>query len=226
MTPVGTASRTLYVFLDEGGNMDFSPSGTRYFVLSGVTKERPFNAYREMTELKYDLVEAGVGIEYFHAAEDKQATRNQVFKIIQDNLEGVRTDSLIVDKRKTPPDMRLEERFFPEMLGQLVGKMLKAVDLTRYTQLIVYTDSIPVQRKRQAVEKAVKLTLARQLPDGLHYRILHHASKSNVDLQIADYMNWAVYRKWEQGDERSYLLVRQAIQSEAAVFREDACDYY
>ena len=206
--------------------MDFSPSGTRHFVLSAVTKERPFNAYREITELKYDLVEMGVGVEYFHAAEDKQATRDRVFKIILGHLNGVRTDSLIVDKRKTPPDMRLEERFYPEMLGRLVGKILKEIDLTPYTQLIVYTDSIPVQRKRQAVEKAVKLTLARQLPDGLRYRILHHASKSNVDLQIADYINWAVYRKWERGDERSHILVKQVILGEDAVFEENARDYY
>jgi hypothetical protein len=40
--------RFLYIFLDEAGNLDFSPSGTRYFILSSITKERPFNAYREL----------------------------------------------------------------------------------------------------------------------------------------------------------------------------------
>jgi hypothetical protein len=223
--PAG-AMRSLYVFLDEGGNMDFSASGTRHFVLSAITKERPFNAYREITELKYDLVENGVGVEYFHAAEDRQVTRNQVFKIIGAHLEGVRADSLIVDKRKTPPEVRHEERFYPEMLGRLIGKILKEVDLSRYVQLIIYTDSIPVQRKRQAVEKAVKRILARQLPSGLRYRIHHHASKSNIDLQIADYINWAVYRKWEQGDQRSHLLIKQVIQSEVAVFDEGGWNYY
>jgi hypothetical protein len=36
----------LYIFLDEAGNLDFSPTGTRYFILSSVAKERPFNAYK------------------------------------------------------------------------------------------------------------------------------------------------------------------------------------
>jgi hypothetical protein len=48
------SGRFLYVFLDEAGNFDFSPGGTKYFILSAVSKERPFQAYQEMTELKYN----------------------------------------------------------------------------------------------------------------------------------------------------------------------------
>ena len=60
--------RFLYIFLDEAGNLDFSRNGTKYFVLGGITKERPFHAYKELTELKYDQVERGTALEYFHAA--------------------------------------------------------------------------------------------------------------------------------------------------------------
>ena len=49
----------LYIFLDEAGNLDFSPNGTRYFLLTSVTKERPFYACKDLIELKYDLVEVG-----------------------------------------------------------------------------------------------------------------------------------------------------------------------
>jgi len=64
-------SRFLYPFLDEGGNLDFSKNGTKYFVLSSLAKERPFYAGKELIELKYDLVELGTNLEYFHAAEDR-----------------------------------------------------------------------------------------------------------------------------------------------------------
>jgi hypothetical protein len=145
------ARRILYVFLDDGGNLDFSPNGTRFFVLSSVAKERPFHAYKELTELKYDLVELGTNIEYFHAAEDNQATRNQVFDIIQRDLTGLRVDSLIVEKRKTEPPLRAEERFYPEMLGNLLSRVVTGQDLAQFAEVIVYTDTIPIQRKRQAV---------------------------------------------------------------------------
>ena len=59
--------RVLYIFLDEGGNMDFSPSGTKYFTLTSLSKERPFEAHKPLCELKYNLIELGTEIEYFRA---------------------------------------------------------------------------------------------------------------------------------------------------------------
>jgi hypothetical protein len=216
----------LYIFLDEAGNLDFFPTGTRYFLLGSVAKERPFDAYKELTELKYDLVELGMDIEYFHAAEDTQAVRNRVFDIIQRHLAGIRVDALVVEKRKTGPDLRVEERFYPEMTGYLLRSVLSGFDLSRYAEVIVFTDRIPVNRKRKAVEKAVKMTLVEMLPKAVRYRVLHHESKSNFDLQIADYCNWAVYRKWSLLDERSYELIRSVVRSEFDIFRNGTTLYY
>ena len=53
-----------------------------------------------LTELKYDLVERGTALEYFHASENAQAVRNRVFEIIERNLSAVRIDSIIVEKHK------------------------------------------------------------------------------------------------------------------------------
>ncbi|NJM54867.1 MAG: DUF3800 domain-containing protein [Verrucomicrobiae bacterium] len=224
--PLAAPDRFLYIFLDEAGNLDFSPGGTRYFILSSVAKERPFNAYKELTELKYDLVELGTNIEYFHAAEDNQATRNRVFNIIQRNLAGIRVDALVVEKRKTGPALRAEERFYPEMLGYLLRYVVEGHDLRQFAEVIVFTDRIPVQRKRTAVEKTIKLTLAQKLPKGVRYRILHHDSKSNCDLQIADYCNWAIYRKWDRADARSYSLIQPVVQSEFEIFRNGTTLHY
>lgn len=204
----------LYVFLDEAGNFDFSPGGTKYFILSAISKERPFRAYQEMTELKYNLVESGKDIEYFHASEDAQSVRNEVFTIIQRNLGGVRVDSLVVEKRKIGPAMRPEEQFYPRIIGYLLRYVLNGYPLDQYREVIVFTDQIPVKKKRRAIEKAAKVTLAEMLPKTARYRLLHHDSKSNMDLQIVDYCNWAIYRKWDAQDERSYQLIRPVIVSE------------
>ena len=65
-----------------------------------------------------------------------------------------------------------------------------------------------------AVEKGVKMTLAAMLPATVRYRLLHHASKSNLDLQIADYCTWAIYRKWNAQDGRSLRRVQAAVRRE------------
>ena len=182
--------------------------------MGGITKERPFHAYKELTELKYDLVEHGMGLEYFHAAEDNQATRNQVFDIIEKNLADVAVDSIIVEKQNVVAAMRAEEQFIPKVLGTLLREILKNYPLAELAEVIVFTDNLPVQRKRAAVEKGVKMTLASMLPATVRYRVLHHASKSNLDLQIADYCTWAVYRKWNLSDDRSFQRIRTAVRRE------------
>ncbi len=218
--------KILYIFLDEGGNLDFSNTGTKYFTLTGLSKERPFEAFKPLCELKYDLIELGTEIEYFHAAEDRQAVRNAVFDIISRHLDQVRLDSLIVEKRKTGPAMQMEERFYPEMIGYLLQYVINGYNLTLFERVIVFTDNLPVQRKRKAIEKAIKQALAHKLPQNVRYNIYHHSSKSNFDLQIVDYCNWAVYRKWEGNDTRSYQIIQTAIKSEFDIFRTGTRHYY
>lgn len=220
--PHQSKGRFLYIFLDEAGNLDFSKNGSRYFVLGGITKERPFHAYRELTEFKYDQVERGTALEYFHASENAQAVRNGVFDIIQKNLGGVDVDAIIVEKQKVDATLRNEEQFIPKVLGTLLREILKHYPLAELAEVIVFTDSLPVQRKRGAVEKGVKVTLAAMLPKDVRYRVLHHTSKSNMDLQIADYCTWAIYRKWNGGDDRSFRRVQAAVRSEWDVLGTNA----
>lgn len=226
MTKKQGNGRVLYIFLDEGGNMDFSPSGTKYFTITSISKERPFEAYKSLCDLKYNLVELGTEIEYFRASEDRQTVRNSVFDIIDRHLDETRIDSLIVEKNKTDPALQKEEKFFPEMLGHLLSYIIKEYDLNLFEKVIVFTDSLPIQKKRKAVEKAIKKALAHKLPGGAAYYIFHHASKSNYDLQIVDYCNWAIYRKWERQDLRSYKTIQRVLKSELDIFKTKDKSYY
>ena len=142
------------------------------------------------------------------------------------NLDGVRVDALVVEKRKTGRALQPVEAFYPRMLGYLLRHILEKHDLKLFHEVIVFTDSLPVQKKRDAVEKAIKTTLASLLPPTARYRLLHHDSKSNFDLQIADYCTWAIYRKWNSGDVRSYQHIQPAVRSEFDIFRTGTRLYY
>ncbi len=75
-------SRCAYIFLDEAGNFDFSPKGTRYFVLTSVSTRRPFAPHAPMDDYKHDCLEFGLDTEYFHCAEDNPRVRRRVFELI------------------------------------------------------------------------------------------------------------------------------------------------
>lgn len=84
---------------------------------------------------------------------------------------------------------------------------------------------IPMQKKKKAIEKALKLTLAEKMPK-IPYMIYHHTSKSNEYLQFVDYVNWAIFRRWEREDLRSYDLIKDAVKSEFDIFRSGERFYY
>jgi hypothetical protein len=177
----------LYTFIDEGGNFDFSLRGTRYFTITGVTVGRPFPLEADLSSLRFDLLEAGIELESFHAATDKQATRDRVFALIQNQLHRYRVDSVIVEKRKTGPSLRPVEQFYPRMLGYLLSYLVRGTNWSNWSELIVIADRIEEKRRRKALEGAVKSVLAHKLPPGVRYRILHHESRSSYCLQVADY---------------------------------------
>lgn len=215
-----------YLFLDEGGNFDFSPTGTRYFVMSSVAMRRPFAAHSPLDDFKHDCLEYGLDTEYFHCADDNTHVRRKVFELIAGNLDSLRIDSLIVEKAKTGPALRADEVFYPKMLGYLLRYVVEREVVNGVEELIVITDTIPVQKKRRAVEKAIKTVLADMLPAGMRYRILHHASRSHYGLQVADYCNWAVFRKWQRCETGFYDQIKPALRSEFNIFRTGATYYY
>jgi hypothetical protein len=215
-----------YVFLDEGGNFDFSVRGTRYFTLTSVLKFRPFQTFSALTSLRYDLIETGLDIEYFHASEDRQAVRNQVFDILQKDIGRFEVDGLIVEKPKTGTALQKPEAFYPRMLGYLLRHVLEKLSFKDVAEVIVITDQIPIQKRRKVIEKAVKQTLKKMLPSDVPYRLLHHSSKSASGLQIADYFNWAIFRAWERDDARSLELVESAVKSQFEIFKSGTRYYY
>lgn len=216
----------LYIFLDEGGNLDFSDTGTKYFTLTSLLKTRPFYADKDLLDLKYDFIEENRNIEYFHASEDRQIVRDAVFNLIKKYLRDISIDSLIVEKRKTHPALQKDERFFPEMIGYLLPYVINRHSLRNIEKIIIFTDNIPVRKQRNIIEKAIKKSLACKLGDKIDYAIFHHSSKSNCYLQLVDYCNWAVYRKWECKDVRSYDLIKKAVRSEFDIFEKGDTYFY
>ena len=85
-------------------------------------------------------------------------------------------------------------------------------------RVVVITDTIPVNKKRKAVEKSIQGAVARNQLPGLRYRILHHKSRSHYRLQVTDYWCWASFRKWEMEDSTWYDRIKLAVRRESNVY--------
>lgn len=187
---------------------------------------RPFRLHTAFDTYKYDLIEAGYNMEYFHCSHDNQHVTRRVFEIIESNLSAIRVDGLLIEKCKTNPSLQEPKTFYPKMLGYLLPYVISAYSVETISEVVVITDRIPIHKKRNAVEKAVKTTLAERLPIGVSYRVMHHESRSHYGLQLADYCNWAIFRKWERRDKRFYKKIHPAIKSEFDIFRSGDTNFY
>ena len=90
-------SDPVYIFLDESGDLGFTNSGSRFFVLTSVVMQRPFLLYKALDDLRYTCLEEGAEFEYFHCANNTRQVRNRLFDILETTMTGSIVDSLIVN---------------------------------------------------------------------------------------------------------------------------------
>jgi len=210
----GPFAPTTYLYIDEAGNLDFGEQGTRFFSLTGVVMHRPFRHLSGLLDARYDALEAGLDLEYFHASEDRQAVRDQVLERLQPYLPELAVYAIVVDKRELTTDMRRAEVLYPVAFARLMDTAMTAEEIRATAErVIVVTDTLPVRHERSLVTKTVKLALHERARGAFEYRILHHASRSDMNLQVADYLSWCVYRRVAREDERSFARIAACVRS-------------
>jgi hypothetical protein len=88
---------TLNIFIDESGSFDFTPKGSRYFILTALATVDCSTMLPEFFALKHEL-----GCEEFHATEDTQATRDRMYDLLERHCSHncFTLDSIIAQKNK------------------------------------------------------------------------------------------------------------------------------
>ncbi|MCY4623847.1 MAG: DUF3800 domain-containing protein [Chloroflexi bacterium] len=210
-------SNTLYLFLDESGDLGFGPKASRFFALTSVAMYRPFQGGAALDDLRYDLLEKGVALEQFHCANDNRHVRSQVFEVIAENLGNWQIDTCVIEKRKTHPSLHQHSSFYTAMFAAFLNSVSWPDMVRDAHEVIIITDALPVRGKRNAVQKALQGVMAHTMPNTIKYNLLHHQSSSHYGLQIADYCGWAVFRKFEYGDPEAHNKLRHAVNSETLI---------
>ena len=212
-----------YVYADESGNFDFSlkHGATRFLVLTSVTFDDR-RACHDLDDLKYELAWEGGNPPPFHASENPQHIRDRVFECLGRHEFQIR--ATIFEKRKAHPTIHNLETFYRHMWRIHLGYLLPRI-ADDETRLLIVSASIGTKKREAVFGAAVRDAVEVEMP-GESIRRAHWPANSDYGLQIADYCSWAIYKKWESGDERSYRLIRSKIESELDVYQEGQRLYY
>jgi hypothetical protein len=214
----------VHIFIDEGGDMTFArpPKGSRYFTIGSVTMDT-CGVGTALLDLRRELAWQGFDQPRFHAARDKPWVRDRVFDLLA--AGQFRADVTILDKSKTQDHLRADARQFYKQawyfhFQDLAPSVVKADD-----ELLVVASSLQVNRKKQAIHTAV-FDVVQQLSPTTDFRTAFWPSVSDPCLQVADYVIWAVQRKYEQGDPSAYRRISSRIQGERFPFRNGPTIFY
>lgn len=114
------SSKTIFAFIDESGNFDFKDSGTNHLVFAGFITSNPMATASSLHQLRYELMTEGLDLKYFHASEDRQFVRNQVFGSIS-TIEDAHAVVVYCDKRDVPESLCSDKKIH----GVFITRMME-----------------------------------------------------------------------------------------------------
>lgn len=236
-----TEQKTLYIFIDESGNFDFTVSGTKFFTMTAVSTLSPLQSREELLrrvyEMKYKGWTNGQDDYFFHATEDRQETRDWFFAALKKLDFDI--DTIIAQKNKTHPSLytklelsngrfstiRSEERFYDKMSQMLLQYVFRRYEgKDGIEKIVVVLGSIFTEKKRGDVLKSLKRYLKQNFKKPFY--VFFRSTASDINCQIADYCGWAIYVRAERGEARPWGEIKDKVKSCFDVFRTGKRTYY
>jgi hypothetical protein len=213
---------SLFIFLDESGNLDFSKKGTAHFVLAAITALQPIQSSTVLQNLKYRLLSEGEDTQHFHASEDKQSIRDEVFNVIN-SLTNIHVNYIHAEKCKAHPAVRDTSDFYGLLGKTLLTYLLKSYRATQFDQVIVIFDKALTKKEQNKFLKTIKPQLKLL---GKPYRIYFHQTLSDFNGQIADYAAWAKYVSLERSEDRPLRAIENIKVTSFDIFKNGTTKYY
>jgi Protein of unknown function (DUF3800) len=216
----------MYVFGDEAGNLDFSrdQGATTYFII-GTVALADLTLTQDLLALRRDLALRGKALETcFHATEDLQEIRDEVFALLQ--RASFRIDVTILEKCKTKPRLQSDAERFYKTAWYLHFKFIAPSLIAGRKDLLVVAASRGTRKMRSQIRSGIADVVEQSVSPNCTWEVAFWGAESDPGLQIADYCTWAVQRKLEGGDDRSYVLIADKIRTEFQPFAIGRTRYY
>lgn len=214
-----------FLFADEAGDFEFrrDPRVSRFFILCTVHMSS-CDVGGALLDLRRQLVWEGLPVgDYFHATTDQQAVRDRVFDAILPVPFTVQ--ATILEKSKAQPHIRETRQRFYQYGWFYHLKYAQKRFMRPATELLVTTAAIGTKKERALFSGALD-SVAKQVLSADMWRANFCPAAADPCVQIADYCAWAIQRKWERADERSYRHIASKIDYEFDLWARGAVHRY
>lgn|SRR3989338_10138066 len=210
-----------FIFLDESGDLgfDFTKKGTsQFFVVTFLFipgSKKPIEKIIKKThsELKRNI-KRRVGV--LHAVTEKPVTRQRLLKRLME--KDCTIMAVYLNKKKVFTKLQDEKQV---LYNYVTNILLDRI----YTKKVIPSDKkIELIASRRETNKFLnenfKDYLRRQIKTN-HKGIMEIAIRTPAEeksLQAVDFASWAIFRKYEKGDDGYYNIIKSKIIEESPLF--------
>jgi hypothetical protein len=208
-----------YIFLDESGDLgfDFSKKGTtKYFVITFLFAHNKRSIEKIVKSIHLGLRKKYKKIGILHAYKEEPVTKRKLLRLLSQKDCAIMTIYLNKEKVYT----RLKEE--KAVLYNYVSNIL--LDRIYSKQIISIGKKVELIASRKETNKFLnenfKNYLKRQLQNNykLALDIVIKTPSEEKGLQAVDFVSWAIFRKYEYGDDSYYNIIRGKIVEENPLF--------
>jgi len=208
-----------YIFLDESGDLgfNFSKKGTtKYFVITFLFAHNKRLIEKIVKSIHLGLRKKYKKIGILHAYKEEPVTKRKLLRLLSQKDCAIMTIYLNKEKVYT----RLKEE--KAVLYNYVSNIL--LDRIYSKQIISIDKKVELIASRKETNKFLnenfKNYLKRQLQNNykLALDIVIKTPSEEKGLQAVDFVSWAIFRKYEYGDDSYYNIIRGKIVEENPLF--------
>ncbi|NKW71770.1 DUF3800 domain-containing protein [Rhodobacteraceae bacterium R_SAG10] len=215
----------LYIFADEAGCFTFNrkQNVSRYFILCTICCKDSEIA-KDLIDLRRRLALDGYELGgYFHASADKQTVRDHVFNVLLKHEFSIQ--ATVMEKSKAQAHIRIDEPTFYKYGWYYHFKNGVRLQIPEGTRTLITAASLGTGKERRAFKSSVDDVLA-QTMNTPEWKTDFPPAGSDPCVQAADYCAWAIQRKWERNDTRSYDYIKDKITYEYDLWLHGTTHYY
>lgn len=198
-------ANTLFVFIDESGDLLPLNKGSEVLVISAFATEQPLEVTSRINKLRYELLQKGFGVSNFHAADDSRLIKTQFIQSL-DGLEDCRAISIAFRKSpsSTTSDMKA---LYIKMLCQVTSELIY---YTKTGALMVVLIDLTLDRNSRAAAKRKLKELF--LSSNQRNYIYFQSMKRDVCGQVADYLAWSHFQNIGRRNDKYLTQMRKVLE--------------
>lgn len=207
----------VYIFLDESGDLGFKKSSSKWFLFTIAMTNDAYALERVVKRVWRSLKKKHRGLGELHASHEKDSTRKRVLKQLNE-IDDLKVLCVILNKKKAYVDLQNQKNYLYNYTANILLERLHSKEMLKPKE------SIQLFIDRKDTKKRLRENFIRYLTDSMKKRrdgsfsVKLHSSHENKSLQAVDFISWAIFRKYEQGDYEFYEIIKNQITDERLLF--------